>query len=231
MSRSRCAAVYRQSQGDDESVSLSLQREKGRALAAELGDPDPHEVDLGVHTGFSIHTRDVDDDNRIDANEEILDLLDRLEAGEFDYLVAWDDTRLARDDFFADYKRAVKLGEAEFAFVDNVDDVGSLTFSVTRDVEQHVKQKEIEKSREAVKARLEKGHAHGRPRFGMEYSKDGTEQVPGDDFDTVREILRYDRMDKTLREIEELTGVGYTTVRNVLKRRQWYVSKEKLVEN
>lgn len=227
---SRCAAVYRQSQGDDESMSLQGQREEGRALATKLGDPDPFEVNLGVHTGFSIHTRDVDDP-RIDANEEILDLLDRLEAGEFDYLIALNDSRLARDDFWAEWKRAVKLGEAEFAFIEEVEDVGSLTFSVTRDVEQHVKQKEIEESRKAVKRRIEKGHAHGRPRFGMEYSKDGTEQVPGDDFGTVRDILHHDRLGKSLREIEEATGVSYSTVRNVLQRRTWYVEKEKLAEN
>lgn len=167
---SKAAYIIRQSQGTDDSVSLELQREQVPALAESLAD-ETHKVDLGNHTGFSIHTKDRDEE-RIDAHPEIQKLLDDVEAGEYDYIVAYDDTRIARDDFFAEFKRAVKLGDAEFAFVAEVtqDDLG---FSVRRTVETHIKQQEIAKAREAIDRRMADGKWQGGAPFGTHFPDDG----------------------------------------------------------
>ena len=104
MSETRALAWIRKSKGKDDDVGLELQREKVPALAEEVADA-VEELDLGVHTGFSIHERDKDEP-RIDANEDVQTALERLEDGRYDYLVAWDDTRVARDAFFSQVQAA-----------------------------------------------------------------------------------------------------------------------------
>jgi len=225
---SKAAVVIRQSQGTDDSVSLDLQREKVPALAGELAD-EVVTYDLGVHTGFSIHSKDRGAE-RIDANPQIEEFVDRLRAGDFGYVVAWDDTRIARDEFFAEVKRAAKLGEAEFAFVSDVDDLDSLTHGVKRTVETKVKQEEIEKARAALERKKERGDDLGRPRFGMTYDVDGRRQVPGENFDVVLEILRARSNGATFDEITDELDVARGTVQNVISRREWYVERSKLGE-
>ncbi|MFW5916902.1 MAG: hypothetical protein ACOCRD_00675 [Halorubrum sp.] len=108
---SRAAAFVRKSQGGDDDVSLSIQRDEVPALAETLAD-EVVTVDLGVHTGFSIHMKDADDE-RIDAHSEVRRLLDDLRAGEYTHLVAYDDTRLARDQFYWELKRAASRSSSE----------------------------------------------------------------------------------------------------------------------
>lgn len=127
------ATLVRQSQGSEDSISLELQREQTDARAVELGDADPHRVDLGVHTGFSIFVKH-EDQERIDSNDDVLALLDRLAGGDYDYLVDHDDTRLARDQFYWVLVWHARRGGSEVEFIQDVlsDD---LTFRVSRVVE------------------------------------------------------------------------------------------------
>lgn len=73
------AAVIRKSQGGEDDVSLALQRKRVPELASQLADKVVT-VDLGVHTGFSVHMKPADEE-RIDAHPEVQRLLEDLRAG------------------------------------------------------------------------------------------------------------------------------------------------------
>lgn len=209
----------RKSKGSDDDVGLELQREKLPELAEQHVD-EYDILDLGVHTGFSIHSR-AREDTRIDSNPEVVTALERLTAGEYDVLFAWDDTRIARDEYFAEVQRACLLGDAELVFLADVED--GLTFDVKRAVEKRVKQEEIEKSKNALARRRENGYYEGKPRYGTRYDENKQYLVPGDDFDDVLTAFEMRDEHASYREILENTGFSSTgTLRNVLDRREWY---------
>lgn len=118
----RALYVIRQSQGDhDDTASLRFQRAVVPPLARDLVDGDWSQIDgldLGVHTGYSIHTLDKVD-KRIDADPEVVKVLDRVENVVYSYIVALDDVRLARDEYFAEWKRRAAIGNAEFVFFED----------------------------------------------------------------------------------------------------------------
>jgi len=91
------------------------------------------------------------------------------------------------------------------------------------------KMSEIEKAREAVNERLDAGHDHGRPRFGMRYNDSGTRQVPGEDFGRVRRVFELRSDGYTLTEIADRTGIATSTVQRILDNREWY--RERLPES
>lgn len=91
------------------------------------------------------------------------------------------------------------------------------------------KMSEIEKAREAVNERLDAGHDHGRPRFGMRYNDSGTRQVPGEDFGRVRRVFELRSDDHTLTEIADTTDIATSTVQRILDNRDWY--RERLPES
>ena len=220
---SRAAALIRKSQGGDDDVSLKLQREEVPKLAGEHAEA-VETIDLGVHTGFSIHMKGADEE-RIDAHPDIQELLTDLRAGEYDFLVAYDDTRLARDQFYWELKRAAVLGECELAFVEEPPD-DQLTFRVQRAVESDVKRREIEKSQAALDAREERGDDHGRPPFGLRYDDDGRRWVPdreSGEFATALEVIRRRNDGYSWRDVEDETGVSRSTARSVYDRRERYL--------
>jgi DNA invertase Pin-like site-specific DNA recombinase len=222
---SRAVAFYRKSQGDEEDVSLQLQRERVGALAEERAE-EVERVDLGVHTGFSLHTRPASED-RIDTNEDVLTLLEALRAGEYDYLCTWDDTRLARDQFFWEVKRAAMLGDCEFVFVEEPPD-DELTFRVQRAVESDVKRREIEKSRAALEARAEQGHDQGRPPYGLTYDDAGERWVPdreSGEFTAALDVIRLREDGVSWRDIEDRTGVSRNTARRIWERQERYLQE------
>jgi len=226
---SRAAAFIRKSQGGDDDVSLKLQREQVPALAADVAGVDVEAVesiDLGVHTGFSIHMKG-DGDERIDANPAVEQLLADLRAGEYDVLAAYDDTRLARDQFFWELKRAAIVGECELAFVEEPPE-DDLTFRVQRAVESDVKRREIQKSQEALDAREERGDDHGRPPFGLQYDDAGRSWVPdreSGEFATALEVVRLREDDVSWRDIADKTGVNTGTARRVYERKDRYLEE------
>lgn len=226
---SRAAAFIRKSQGGEDDVSLTLQREQVPALAADIAGVDVEAVesiDLGVHTGFSIHSK-AENDERIDANPAVEQLLADLRTGEYDVLAAYDDTRLARDQFFWELKRAAIVGKCELAFVEAPPE-DDLTFRVQRAVESDVKRREIEKSREALDAREERGDDHGRPPFGLRYDDAGRRWVPdreSGEFATTLEVIRLREDGLSWRDIEDETGVSRSTARGIVERKQRYLEE------
>jgi hypothetical protein len=217
---SRAVCIYRQSQGTDDSVSLSIQREEVRALADELAD-DIDEIDLGVHTGFSSLTKDLDEDP-VDMHPEMQSLEDDLRDGKYDYLLAYDYTRICRDDYYSEIKRRAKQGGCELIFVDGEDndDLGS---DVERTVEKHIKQKEIAKSKQAVEHRMEAGHYQGRPPFGLTLDDAGERLVPGDSFDSALEVLRRRDQDESYRSIADaIEEMSRSKARRIVQNRERY---------
>jgi len=225
---SKALAWVRKSKGDDSDIGLQEQREVVGALAADLAD-DVVTLDLGVHTGFSSMTRD-DPAGLLDQNERVTERVDELEAGAYDYLVAYDDRRVCRDEYFSVIQYAATKGDAEIVYVGDVNE-DDLTFDLKRRIERDTKEEEIDKSRRAIERRKEQGYDHGRPRFGMTYDDRGEYQVPGEEFGTVLDIFRHDRNDKSRREIASAVDVPVATVHRVLDRREWYVKRDQMTEN
>jgi len=224
----RALAWIRKSKGKESDVGLEEQRELVRTLAVDLAD-EVEILDLGVHTGFSTMTRD-DPAGLLDQNERVQERVSELEAGEYSHLVAWDDRRICRDEYFSVIQYAAEQGNAEIVYVGDVNE-DDLTFDLKRRIERDTKEEEIEKSRRAIERRMEQGYDHGRPRFGMTYDADGEYQVPEEDFDTVLEIFRLNNKGKSRREISDAVYVPLSTVQNVLNRQEWYVERGKITKS
>ena len=224
---SKALAWIRKSKGDDDDIGLEDQRELVRRLAEDIAD-HVEVLDLGIHTGFSSMTRD-DPAGLLDQNERVQDCVGRLEAGEYSHLVAWDDRRICRDEYFSVIQYAATQGGAEIVYVGEVNE-DDLTFDLKRRIERDTKEEEIKKSRRAIKRRKERGYDHGRPRFGMTYDDAGHYQVPSDEFDTVLEIFQLDNAGESRREIADTVDVPVATIQNVLNRREWYLAREQTAE-
>jgi len=221
----RALAWVRKSKGSDDDVGLEEQREAVAELANEIAD-DVDTLDLGVHTGFSSMTRE-DPAGLLDQNERVTEAVDAIQSGRYDYIVAFDDRRVCRDEYFSVIQYAANAGGCEFVYVGDVEDDG-LTFDIKRRIERDTKEEEIRKAKRAIERKKERGDDLGRPKFGMEYNEAG-EQVPGDDFDNVREILDR-RPDDTLRDIADDLGMSVSTVSRVEKRADWYRERARTSE-
>lgn len=214
----------RKSKGSEDDIGLEDQREKVADLADRVAD-DVDELDLGIQTGFSSITRDPDRDDLLDYHPEVEDALDRLKSGEYDYLVALDDERVSRDDYFSVIKHAMRQGDAEFVYVREVPE-DDLTHDIQRRVERQTKEDEIQKSEEALKRRRERGYDHGRPRYGMTYDEAKQYQVPGEDFDKVENVIEQRQTtDKSFAEIADEVGIATGTAHNIWNRREWYAER------
>lgn len=224
---SRALAWIRKSKGSEDDVGLEEQRERVIALAGELAD-DVDRLDLGVQSGFSTMTRE-DDSGLLDQNKRVTGAVERLRAGEYEYLVAWDDRRVCRDEYLRVIQYACKQGGCELVYYGDVDE-DDLTFDLKRRIERDTKEEEIRKAKRAIQRKKERGDDLGRPRFGMTYSDDGRRQVPGEEFDTVLDILQLHNDGRSYREIANETGVSTSTIGRVLDRREWYVERSRLAE-
>jgi|AntDeeMinimDraft_4_1070355.scaffolds.fasta_scaffold00335_29 DNA invertase Pin-like site-specific DNA recombinase len=160
-------------------------------------------------------------DERIDAHPEVRQLLEDLRAGDYTHLVAYDDTRLARDQFYWEIKHAAIVGDAAITFVEELPH-DELTFRVQRAVESDVKRREIEKSQAALAARKERGDDQGRPPFGLRYDDDGRRWVPereSNEFATALRIIQLCEKGESWRSIAEKVSVPRSAVRSVYDRR------------
>jgi len=217
---SKAAALVRQSQGTEDSISLSLQRERVTALTADLAD-ETEMIDLGVQSGFSIHSWPEKDD-RIDQAPKMIALIDALRAGEYDVLAAWDDTRIARDQYYWVVKTAAIEGGAELAFVDPIPD-DRLTFRVMRAVESEIKRREIAKTLAAIEKRDEEGYYQGRPPFGLQFDDQGQHLVPDpDEFPTVLNVLNLRSNGLSYSEIADETPMGKSKVGRIVRNSDRY---------
>lgn len=217
---SKALAWIRKSKGDDDDIGLQKQREDVKKLADELAE-ERDTLDLGVHTGFSSMTREKDYEQLLDENERVTTTLEKIREGVYEYLVAYDDTRICRDDYFSIIKYACKEGNCEIVYVADVE-TDNLTFDIKRRIERDTKEAEIRKSKEAIDRKKELGHELGRPRFGMTYNDAKTRQVPGEDFGKVEEILRLRESGVGYEAIADGVGVAVGTAHNVVDRRDWY---------
>ncbi len=220
---SKALAWIRKSEGSEDDIGLELQREQVKDRANELAD-DVDELDLGVHTGFSRLSEDhlPLKDTFIDTNPRVQDALERLRNGEYDYLVALDDTRIARDGYLKVVRHACVKGGCE---IEHVEDVPSgMTYAVQRVVELWVKLKEIQKSHKAKQRMKEEGRPDGRAPFGFQYSKDGTELVVDEnEFDTALKIIELDEQGESQRGISREIDPSRATVRSVLDDKERYL--------
>lgn len=223
----RVATLVRQSDGSDDSASLEIQRERTDELAEQLGDADPRRFDLGVTSGFS-RLSFPEKGEPIDEQATMSELLRTLRGGRFDYLVAYDDSRIARDAFYWVVAYAALEGDAEIELVEEPTD-DALAWRVNRVVESEVKKREIAKSREAIERRLEAGHDHGRPPFGLRFDDAGERWVPDDpddveqsDFATVCKILDARDDGASLRDLARDFELGKSTIADLLDRRERY---------
>lgn len=107
----RALRWVRKSKGSDDDIGLEKQRETTAALSDELAN-DVEDLDLGVHTGFSSMTRE-DDDGLLYQNARVVEAVERIREGEYDYLVAYDDRRVCRDEYFSVIKHACVEGDCE----------------------------------------------------------------------------------------------------------------------
>lgn len=219
----KAAAYIRQSQGSDDSVSLDIQRDEVPELAAELAD-DVDLYDLGVHTGFSINSQQktAEDDHRLDANNQVQTLLDWLEDGEYDYLAAYDKSRLCRDGFVERFKTACARGGAEIVFIDDEED--DFARDIRHRAEQEAKQAEIAKARKAVQRRMAEGKWQGAAPTGFEWDDDGDDIEPGDDFDDVLTLIDLKEAGKSHTDAISETDldISKSTVSKILDRRDLY---------
>lgn len=217
-------SIVRQSQGGEDSISLEVQRERVRELAEELGDPDPEIIDLGVHTGFSRFVKG-DEGQTLDAEPRIQALEKGLQNGDWDYLTAYDDTRICRDQYFWVIWHSAMKGGVELEFVEPIPD-NRLTFAVQRVVESEVKRKEIAKVREAKERRAEQGMHDGKAPFGLQYDEASEYLVKDpDEWDqlvtifTMVEDDRYSYSD-IVDEVDGIASAG--TITKIRSRRETY---------
>jgi len=217
----KALAWIRKSKGDDSDIGLEEQRRLVDQLADQLAD-ETDTLDLGVQTGFSSMTRDGDD--LLDHRDDVTNFVSRVRAGEYDYLVAYDDRRICRDGYFEVIRHACVEGDCQLAYVAEVAE-DDLTHDIKRRVERDTKEEEIQKARDAIEARKKKGYDHGRPKFGMEYDADGHYQVPGERFDEVLEVLRLRESGLSFPQIEAEMGISKSTVQNIVDRREWYEAR------
>lgn len=222
---SRALRFIRSSQGDNDKISLSLQRETTAELAENLGLTTNHidDVDLGIHTGFSRHTRGMDVTNRLDAHPEVRAAIEQLRDGKYDHVIAYDDSRISRDDYYFVIKDAAIEGDAEFVFVDDID-TESLAFRVKRVVEMWVKLQEIAKSKAARAARRNNGGREGTPPTGLDWDEDRHGWEPDEYFNDVLRVIALKDAGLTHREVLDVIEIVNSpgTVSNILNRREEY---------
>jgi len=221
---SKALAWIRKSRGSDDDIGLEEQRDVVTKLAHELAD-EVEVFDLGVHTGFSSLTRD-DDSDLIDQNEGVLNVVEQLRSGEYDYLVAFDDRRICRDGYLTIITYACKQGDVEIAYVADVAE-DELTHDMYRLFERVTKQEEIRKAKSALQRRRENGYDEGRPKWGTTYDADGKYLVPDPetfpDVLTAIEMAESEEPGYSYRDIVERTSIeSVGTLKNILDRRDWY---------
>lgn len=153
---------------------------------------------------------------------------ERVQSDAVGAVVVRDKTRIGRD-FDERMRFVLDLREHDVELhsalrgeqVDLSDPTDAAVESIHAAKDDESKREEIEKARQAVEDRMDAGLDHGRPRFGMEYDDAGEYQVPGEEFDTVLEILKR-AGDETGTAIAEDLDMPRATVYRVIDREEWY---------
>lgn len=224
----RALAWIRKSKGSDEDVGLKLQREEVPALAEEIAN-DVDRLDLGVQSGFSTLTRN-DPDGLLDQRADVRDTVEALRRGEYDVLVAWDDRRVCRDEYFSVIEHAAVQGGCEFVYVSDDVQTDDLAFDIHRRVERQTKEEEIKKAKRAIRERRENGCYQGTVPFGLTYAPDKCHlQRDDEEWDVVEEVIERRESGGSVRDVADATGVPASSVSRIANRGiEWY--EEKLAE-
>lgn len=219
---SRALAWIRKSKGSDDDIGLELQREQVQSLADQLAD-EVDVLDLGIQTGFSTLSRT--DGQMLDDRQDVQDTVEDIEAGEYDLLVAYDDRRISRDNYFSRIEHACVRGGCELVFVSDDVQEDDLAYDIHRRVERETKQEEIRKAKAAVEERQQRGMWQGASPVGLTFDENGEYLVPDENFEDVLEV--FDRVDdETYGEIAADLGVGKGTVSRIVERgREFYESR------
>ena len=172
-----------------------------------------------------------------DEREAYQKVRQRVKAGDVDAIVVNDKRRLARDvDEVMRLVPALRTADVELhtcqdGRLDLSDPMQAAIEILMAAAAYEEKMEEIEKAKQAIEEKQERGDDLGRPRFGMEYDDSSPpKQVPGEEFDTVLKILRMESKDMTYDQIRQATGVSKATAHRVVNRREWYVQRSQLVE-
>lgn len=221
-------AWIRKSKGSDDDVGLKLQREKVPTLAEELAD-GVDTLDLGVQSGFSTLTRD-DADGLLDQRDDVRDTVEALRSGEYDVLVAWDDRRVCRDEYFSVIEHAAVQGDCEFAYLSDDVQTDDLAFDIHRRVERQTKEEEIKKAKAAVRERQRNGCCQGSVPFGLRFAADKCHlQRDDEEWNVVEEVIERRDRGESVRDVADATGVPVSSVSRIANRGfEWY--EEKLSE-
>lgn len=153
---------------------------------------------------------------------------DISESDDLDAVVTNDKRRLARDidevmRLVPDLRqRDVELHTYSDGQLDLSDPMRAAIEILQAAAAHQEKMREIEKAIESVEERIEAGHDHGRPRFGMRYNDDGTRQVPGERFDTVERIWQLRDEGLSMGDISDAVGVSKSVVHGVISDKDWY---------
>jgi len=221
---SKAIGYTRLSQTSD--TSIPNQKENIRAYVREQGWELVEILDEGDRSsGFAI-----------DELPEWQKLKQRVVDGAVDAVVVNAKRRIARDEnevmrFIADLRsNGVELHTHQSGQVSLEEPMQAAIEILRASTAAEEKRKEIERSKEAIAKKQERGDDLGRPRFGMTYSDDGTKQVPGERFEDVIEIIQLNNRGHTYDEISDRTGVPTSTVGRVVNRAEWYIEREKYAE-
>jgi DNA invertase Pin-like site-specific DNA recombinase len=157
----------------------------------------------------------------------------KIESGNVDAVIVRDRARIARD--FDERMRFALLCRKQDVEVHVVEENRRMRLdnpmqmgveAIQSAVDHKSKVAEIERSKSAVKERVDKGHWQGRPPFGFELDSEKEQLVPGEDFELALEVLSERDNGASYREIAETCGVASSTVGSILDRRELYESHE-----
>lgn len=163
--------------------------------------------------------------------EEYQQVRSRVQSGEIDAILINDKRRLARD--FDETmrlilelrKHGVEAHTWEEGRLDFSDPVQAAVEVLQAASEHESKRKEIERARDAVQERIDKGYDHGRPPLGFRFDNEGQRWVPDRDgrFDAVVEAIRMVENGATYREIEEELNIAPSTMSGIMDRKEKYL--------
>jgi DNA invertase Pin-like site-specific DNA recombinase len=170
-----------------------------------------------------------------ESREEYQKARSRVQSGEIDAVVINDKRRLARD--FDETMRLI-LDLREYGVEAHTFEEGELDLSdpvqaaveVLQAASEHeAKKKEIERAREAVQERVDKGYDHGRPPIGFRFDNEGKQWVPdrNGQFEIVLEAIHMVEAGSTYREVEDELDIAPATMSSIMDRRDQYLNASK----
>lgn len=163
--------------------------------------------------------------------EQYQQVRSRVQSGKIVAVIVNDKRRLARDfdetmrlvlDLRENDVEAHTYQEGKFDLSDPVQAAVEVLQAAS---EHEAKKKEIERAREAVQERIEKGHDHGRPPIGFRFDDAGEQWVPDREgrFPDVVHAIRMVDEGATYRDVEEEIGIAPSTMSRIIDRREQYL--------